>query len=399
MIEILFLLLPVAAASGWWLSRRELHAKCDGVGPAHPDFLRGLNYLLEEQPDKAIDLFLKLAEVNGETVETHLALGSLFRRRGEVDRAIRIHQNLVARKNLSAERRGYALFELGQDYMCAGLLDRAEVLFQELVELDLHRKRALHALRDIYQRERDWAKCLEVAERLGPMTEQPMAVEIAHYHCELAEDARRRQDPETARRHLLLAQEVDPNGVRAAMLEGYAALDDGDPQRAVPLFLRVADRGSAYVAEILPSLIDALRRSGRDEVPELLGDLARRHPSSPLILSLAEVLEQARDAETALDLLTEYLSRHADLAALERLLDLLAQEAETDTTHQRRLRVALEVTRHLLARHPVYQCEQCGFQARALHWQCPSCKSWGTVLPVQPEPIVAPDMSSERRFP
>ncbi|MBK5964113.1 lipopolysaccharide assembly protein LapB [Thiocystis minor] len=389
MIELLFLLLPIAAASGWWLSRRDLRAKCDGVGPANPDFLRGLNYLLEEQPDKAIDLFLKLAEVNGETVETHLALGSLFRRRGEVDRAIRIHQNLVERKNLSAERRGYALFELGQDYMCAGLLDRAEVLFQELVELDLHRKRALHALRDIYQRERDWVKCLEVAERLRPMTEQSMAVEIAHYHCELAEDARRKQDSETAQRQLMLAQEADPNGVRAAMLEGYAALDDGDPQRAVVLFLRVVDRGSAYVAEILPSLIDALRQAGRDDTPALLENLARRHPTAPLIVSLAAVLEQTRGAEAALDLLTEYLSRYADLSGLERQLELLAQETRSDENHRHRLRTALEVTRHLLARHPVYQCEQCGFQARSLHWQCPSCKSWGTVVPVQPEPIAA----------
>lgn len=397
MIEILFLLLPIAAASGWWLSRRDMRTKCDSAGPAHPDFLRGLNYLLEEQPDKAIDMFLKLAEVNGETVETHLALGSLFRRRGEVDRAIRIHQNLVARKNLSTERRGYALFELGQDYMCAGLLDRAEVLFQELVELDLHRKRALHALRDIYQRERDWVRCLEVAEQIKIMTDQPMAVEIAHYHCELAEDARRKDDRETAQRQLMLAQEVDPNCVRAAMLEGYAALDDGDPERAVALFMRVADRGATYVSEILPSLIDALRQLGRDDVPDLLQHLAERHPSSPLILSLAEVLEQARGAETAIDLVTEYLSRYADLPMLARLLDLLAKESEVDEKNRHRLHIALEVTRHLLSRQPVYQCEHCGFQARSLHWQCPSCKSWGTVVPVQSEPIVDHEMIRERR--
>jgi lipopolysaccharide biosynthesis regulator YciM len=387
MIELLFLLLPIAAASGWWVSRREMRAKFDRVGPAHPDFLRGLNYLLEEQPDKAIDMFLKLAEVDGETVETHLALGSLFRRRGEVDRAIRIHQNLVARKHLNSELRGDALCELGQDYMCAGLLDRAEVLFQELVELGLHRQRALHALRDIYQRERDWNKCLEVAERIKPLTDQSMAVEIAHYHCELAEDARRKQDWETARRQLILAQKVDPQCVRAAMLEGDAALEEGDPERAVALFLRVADRGANYVLEILPSLINALRQAGRDDVLGLLEGLARCHPSSPLLLSLADVMVDARGAEAALDLLTDYLSHYADLSVLERLLDLQSRGASA--RDRRRAQVALAVARHLLARQPVYQCEHCGFQARSLHWQCPSCKRWGTVVPVQPEPITA----------
>ncbi len=385
MIETLFLLLPLAAASGWWLARRDMRLKRQGVGTTHPDFLRGLNYLLEEQPDKAIDLFLKLAEVNGETVETHLALGSLFRRRGEVDRAIRIHQNLIARKNLSAELRGYALLELGQDYMCAGLLDRAELLFQELVELDLHRQRALQALRDIYQRERDWAKCLEVAVQLIPLSDQSLAVEIAHYHCELAEEARRRQDREAMLQQLRLAQEVDPNGVRAVMLEGHAALEDGDPQQAVVLFRQAANRGANHVVEILPTLIDALHQSGQDDVLGLLEDVARRHPSSPLILSLAEVLAETQSVEAALALLTDYLAGHADLAALERLLDLQSQVA--DDRGRFRAGVVLAVARHLLARQPVYQCEQCGFQARSLHWQCPSCKGWGTVAPVKPDPI------------
>jgi lipopolysaccharide assembly protein B len=385
MLETLFLLLPVAAASGWWLSRRELRATFERVGPAHPDFLRGLNYLLEEQPDKAIDLFLKLTEVDQDTVETHLALGNLFRRRGEVDRAIRIHQNLVARTHLSTELRGYALFELGQDYMCAGLLDRAETLFQELVTRGLQRQRALLALRDIYQRERDWRRCLEVAEQIKPVRDQPLAVEIAHYHCELAEDAQRSGDPETARRELALAQRVDPNCVRAAMLEGRTALADGEAQRAVTLFLRVAERSATYVAEILPELIAALRQLGRDDVLTVLEALAQRHPSPPLLHSLAEVLAQGRGETAALEVVTAYLTHHADLSLLERLLALQAQHS-TDPELQQRLHVAQAVLRTVLARQPVYQCAHCGFQARSLHWHCPSCKRWGTVVPVQPEP-------------
>jgi len=399
MIELLFLLLPVAAASGWWMARRGLPRRRHRGSPPHPAFLRGLNYLVEEQPDKAIDMFLELVEVDSETVETHLALGSLFRRRGEVDRAIRIHQNLIARKNLSAEQRGDALFELGQDYMSAGLLDRAECLFQELVDLGLHHERALRSLREIYEQERDWTRCLEVAEQLEAIGDQPMSVAIAQYHCELAEEARRTGDASRARAQLTLARQADPDCVRATMLEGRAALEDGDPETALGLFMHVAEQRASYVPEILPALIDALRQLGRHDVPAVLEELARRHSSPPLILSLSDVVAQSRGREAAMDLLTQYLSRHADLAALERLLELQAEgRPETDGAARYRAGVALEVTRHLLARQPVYQCDHCGFEARSLHWQCPSCRCWGCVVPVQPEPIIGDEVLHERRL-
>jgi lipopolysaccharide assembly protein B len=398
MIELLFLLLPIAAASGWWLARRDMPRQPNRKSSPHPAFLRGLNYLLEEQPDKAIDMFLELVEVDGETVETHLALGSLFRRRGEVDRAIRIHQNLIARKSLGAEQRGDALFELGLDYMRAGLLDRAECLFQELAGLGLHRQRALQSLREIYEQERDWARCLEVSELLKPISDQPMAVAIAQYHCELAEESRRCGDVSRAREQLSLAREADPECVRATMLEGSAALDDGDPERALNLFMHVAEQRASYVPEILPALIDALRRLGRDDVPAVLEELARRHSSPALMLSLSDVVAENRGSEAAMDLLTKYLSRYADLAALERLLALQAEDRPgADGPARYRAGVALEVTRHLLARQPVYQCDHCGFEARSLHWQCPSCRCWGCVVPVQPEPIIGDEVLHDRR--
>jgi lipopolysaccharide biosynthesis regulator YciM len=398
-IELLFLLLPVAAASGWWLARRDLTRPRHRRSHPHPAFLRGLNYLLEEQPDQAIDMFLELVEVDGETVETHLALGNLFRRRGEVDRAIRIHQNLITRQSLTPAQRGDALFELGQDYMRAGLFDRAESLFQELVSLDLHRPRALNALREIFEQERDWARCLEVAEMLKPVSDEPISVAIAQYHCELAEEARRSGDRGRAHEHLVLARQEDPNCVRATILEGHAALDTGEPERALEHFMEVADRQPAYVPEILPELIDALRRAGRDDVPAVLEGIARRHSSPALMISLSGVVAQTRGREAAMDLLTVYLSRHADLLALERLFALQAEESpESDGPARHRAAVALEVTRHLLARQPVYRCDHCGFEARSLHWQCPSCRCWGCVIPVQPEPIIGEEVLHERRL-
>ncbi|MTW20373.1 lipopolysaccharide assembly protein LapB [Allochromatium palmeri] len=386
MIELFFLLLPVAAASGWWLARRDIRRKINVLPAAHPDFLRGLNYLLEEQPDKAIDLFLRLTEVDSETAETHLALGSLFRRRGEVDRAIRIHQNLVERRHLSPELRGFALFELGQDYMGAGLLDRAETLFQELVTLGLHSQRALQALREIYQREREWGRCLEVAAQLETLTGQKMPVEIAHYHCELAEEARRRQDTAGARVQLSQARRIQCDCVRATMLEGFMALEDNDAEQAVALFERVVERGATYVPEVLPALIESIERLGEDVVVHL-ETLAAGQASPHLMLALGERVEQTRGPEAALDLLADYLARWADLAVLERFLDLRARGPDPDGRAHRYARVALGVARHLLQRQSVYHCEHCGFQARALHWQCPSCRSWGTVVAVLPDPI------------
>lgn len=386
MMELLFLLLPLAAASGWWLARRDIASPgCEHSGTA-PALFRGLNYLVNEQPDKAIDVLAKLAEVDGEAAEIHLALGGLFRRRGEVDRAIRVHQNLIARDSLSQEQRGFALFELAQDYMAAGLLDRAELLFQEVIEHDCHREQALRGLADIYQQERDWVKCLEVAERLKPLTDRPMGVEIAHYHCELAEEARRSGDPAKAQRHLARAQQADPGGVRATMLEGQMALESGAPQRALDLFLRVADQGPPFLPEILPELVQALGALGQEEAP-VLESLAARHPSPPLMLCLARAIERERGPQAAIEALTRYLAGHVDLAALERLLALEGEESPPMGADPMRDRVVHAVVRHLLAHQSAYQCNHCGFQARALHWRCPSCKRWGTVHPVQPERI------------
>ena len=387
MLELLFLLLPLAAASGWWLARRDQAPRATEAPGAAPALFRGLNYLLNEQPHKAIDVLAKLAEVDGEAAEIHLALGGLFRRRGEVDRAIRIHQNLIARDNLSREQRGLALFELAQDYMAAGLLDRAELLFQEVIEHDVNREQALRGLSDIYQQERDWVKCLEVAERLKPLTERPMGVEIAHYHCELAEEARRAGDIPKAHKHLSRAQQADPGGVRSTMLEGRMALEAGSPQRALDLFLRVADQGPPLLPEILPELVQALGALGQEETP-VLESLAARYPSPPLMLCLSKAIERERGAAAAMEALTSYLAGHVDLAALERLLSLQSEAPSTaDEGRLERDQVVHQVVRHLLAHQSPYQCNHCGFQARSLHWRCPSCKRWGTVQPVQPERI------------
>jgi lipopolysaccharide biosynthesis regulator YciM len=386
-IELLLLLLPVAAASGWWAANRSDAGRGASGSSSDPSFFRGLNYLLNEQPDKAIDVFLKLAEVDGETVETHLALGSLFRRRGEVDRAIRIHQNLVARSNLSKEQRGYALYELGQDYMRAGLFDRAESMFGELVEMHVHRKHALEGLREIYQQEKDWVRCLEVAEQLQALTGESVRAEIAQYHCELAEEALKSGGGEAASAHLSRAQAVDPQCVRATMLQGQMEMSRGDAEAALAVYYRVAEQGPKFLPEIIPRLMEAYRHSGREDAISGLDRLYRVSPSPALALTLADALQRKEGNDAAIAFLLEYVSGHADLASLERLIELYGPRPEDDDRTRATYRAVLAVIDYLRSRQSEYQCEHCGFIARRLHWQCPSCKHWASIKPVQPERI------------
>ena len=394
-MELLFLLLPLAAASGWWIARRTAAQHTDHGSDRAPTFFRGLNYLLNEQPDKAIDVFLELTEMDSETVETHLALGSLFRRRGEVDRAIRIHQNLVARPSLSTAQRGFAQYELGRDYMLAGLFDRAESLFNELVEMQLQQERALRGLIEIYQTEKEWPRCLEMAERLQRVTDESLRTEIAQYHCEMAEECLRAGDTDHARAHLLDGQAVDSDCIRASMLQAQMEITAGDAETAALLYRRVVERGPRYLPAMLPGLLECWRRLGREHVAGELEALFRAHPSPPLMLELSDALAREQGIESALGFLQGYLREHADLAGAERLLELRLRQGVAVANGDATL---LEVIRHLLALQAVYQCEHCGFEARALHWQCPSCKRWGSIKAIEPYPIADEAVLKQRRI-
>ena len=225
MQDLIWLLLPVAAAFGWFAAKRS-KGKAGSCSDSMlgAEYIKGLNYLLNEEQDKAIDIFIRMLEVNSDTVETHLALGNLFRKRGEVDRAIRIHQNLMARSSLNSEQRADAVLELGQDYMKAGLFDRAEGLFKELIDSNVHLSTVLPLLLDIYLQEKDWESAIEIADQMGFVGEQPARYVIAQFYCELAENARARDKTDEAARLLKKAGDL----VEVNMLEDpkYHVADD-----------------------------------------------------------------------------------------------------------------------------------------------------------------------------
>ncbi len=375
------MLLPIAAASGWWAARRSAAQDSETCADRDPAYFRGLNYLLNEQPDKAIDVFIKLLEVDSETVETHLALGNLFRRRGEVDRAIRIHQSLIARPTLDREQRGLALLELGQDYMRAGLFDRAESLFNELVEMGLHRERALSNLREIYQQEKDWDRSLEVVRQLETLSGRSHATAIAQYYCEQAEEALASGDADSAWSLTRQAMNADKRCFRAALIQANMERTRGDYRGAVKIYRRVLQQDPAFVPEILPSLIDSYRElNAPAELKEYLRSLYMQTRDTRVLLAYSDLLLAESGFEAALRPLEEHVRQYADLAGLERFVDLKRRSGEDCDIHT--LEIIQRLVTRLSEKHPAYHCTRCGFDARRLHWQCPGCKGWGTVRPV-----------------
>jgi lipopolysaccharide biosynthesis regulator YciM len=249
----------------------------------------------------------------------------------------------------------------------------------------IHRERALEGLREIYQQEKDWLRCLEVAEQLQSRSGDPMGTEIAQYHCELAEEALKSGNSEDAERHLRQAQSASSQSVRATMLQAQMKVSGGDLEAAVDLYRRVAQQGPQFMPEILPDLLDALRRCGRTDLLPELEDLYRKCPSPALALTIADEIQHADGDDAVAAFLVDYLSRHADLAALERLLEVDGRRPDGGAPSKATRRAVRGVINHLRGRQPDYQCAHCGFVARRLHWQCPSCKHWGTIQPLPPQ--------------
>ncbi|MGN6519392.1 MAG: lipopolysaccharide assembly protein LapB [Dokdonella sp.] len=381
-LALLFLLLPVAAFSGWVLGRRRSERTSGArVSELSTSYFRGLNYLLNEQQDKAIEVFLKLAEINRDTVETHLALGNLFRRRGEVDRAIRVHQNLIARPNLSQDEKTVALLELGEDYMRAGLLDRAETLFADLVAMDALAPSALRHLIAIYQHERDWDKAIEHAQRLERATGESQSAMIAQFHCELADQARAQGARDDARRHVDDAFAVEPECVRASMVLGHIEAAHGDLDAAIRAFERVADLDIDYVPEILSPLLDSYARAQRmQRAEEFLLDITERYQGVSPVLALAKLYATTRGEAAAVDFLNRMLRQRPSVRALMALIDVNLHTASGEAREN--FLTLRDLTRQLVEGKAMYRCNRCGFGAKAHHWQCPSCKSWGSVRPI-----------------
>jgi len=377
-----YLLLPVTTYSGWWVAknygRRAVRKRNQLFGD---QYFQGLNYLLTEQPDKAIQVFLELAEVNQETVETHMALGNLFRRRGEIDRAIRFHQNIIAKSGLEPEQRTQALLELGEDYMRAGLLDRAERLFSELIEHDAQTPSALRSLLDIYQQEKDWAKALQQAERLEQVERAPLGGLKAQFCCELAEIELSEGRIQAARRQLGLARRHDPQCIRALFILARICLEENNPEAALTAFEEIARLDVSYIPHLIKNYMEIALGAGElSRAREKLHAWYENYQGISLVLILTDMMSQEQGPGRAAEFLVHALNKRPSVRGLDRLIAFRAEGHLPAETSDDILRA---VTSALLARQPGYRCSHCGFSGQVHHWQCPSCRNWDTTRTIQ----------------
>jgi lipopolysaccharide biosynthesis regulator YciM len=376
-------LLPAAAWSGWWVAHRQQHqrdSQCDNH--ISREYVQGLNYLLNEQPDKAVDVFIKLLEVDSDTVETHLALGSLFRRRGEVDRAIRIHQNLIARPQLSILERKEALLALGQDYLSAGLFDRAERVFIEAVDIgDRNETQSLRGLLAIYQQEKAWEKALDVIKKLEVVTQQSMHVESGHYYCEIAEQAVKKNQVDKAYQAIKLALQTDKGSVRANLIFADLEIKHQRFSAAIRALKQIPKQNPEYMQEMIERLVFCYEKLGHlDECINYLEELIIDHPRTSAIIVIAEQLKEQKSKDDAIDFVSSQLARYPSIRGLNQLIAWHLESASGKVREQ--LQMLYDITTKFLEKKPIYRCEQCGFSGKLLHWNCPSCKQWGRIKPI-----------------
>jgi len=377
------LALPLFFALGWLAARIDIRQVVHESRALPRSYLNGLNFLLNEQQDKAIDAFIEAVKIDPHTIELHFALGSLFRRRGETDRAIRMHQNLVDREDLSAEQRLQALAELGQDYLKAGLLDRAEAVFLKLRESrpnDL----ALRYLLEIYQQEKDWAKAIEVARDLPDHESVLWRKEVANFHCELATSALASSRPDEARRHVDEALAINRGCVRASLIQGDLLVTEGRHEDAIEVWKRVEGQDPVYLALVAERIMDAHRHLDRvAQGQTLLRSWLERHSSLDLLDEVFHWQLEKEGARAAYDLVREELRRNPTLLGLDKLLEaaLLSAPAEQ--------RGDIELVKQLIHSHTRrvarYRCAACGFKARQFQWRCPACGGWETYPPRRTE--------------
>ena len=335
--------------------------------------------MLNEQTDQALEHFLEMVRVDDKTIETHFALGNLFRRRGEVDRAIRIHQNIIARPDLAAEQRDQALYALAKDYLGAGLLDRAEKLFSRLAEGSRYQVQALQNLCRIYEQEKEWAKAIDAGQSLETLGGQSLALQIAHYYCELAEAAAAAGDYTAARLHVKKAQAGRPRTMRGALTRAHIAREMDDIKTALRLYHRIIDEHTYLIAEALPEIVSTYEREGSaDGLEKALRAMLESNPDMGTLVAYTAIVNDITGIPIVDQCVEQYMAEEPTLAEFVEIRQLGENASEQRDDALQKVRSALS---KLASVTPRYQCQECGFSSQRLLWQCPSCRNWETQRP------------------
>lgn len=377
--------IPFFFGLGWLAARVDINELVSESRTLPRGYFKGLNHLLNDQPDKAIDSFIEIVKLDPESSDMHFALGNLFRRRGETERAIRVHQNLLARPDLPSEQKAHAQYELGIDYLKAGLLDRAEETFNLLVDTP-YAVQARRSLLEIYQREKEWKRAIAAAEGLQESGAGSRQKEIAQFYCELAQDALVHMAPSDAMLLLDKALEADRHSVRATILRGDALLAQGDVEEALKTWRRVEQQSVPHVALVAARLMDGYRKVGRpQEGVNLLKSYLAEASSIDLIEVVFKAVIELDGVQAAKELVVEELRRNPTLLGLDKLLEARLMDAPANIWEE------LSMVKNLVQRYTQklarYQCSHCGFKARQFYWQCPGCNRWDSYPPRRTEEL------------
>lgn len=383
MIEFAYwqlLLLPLFFGLGWAAARVDIRHLIKESRSLPRSYFEGLNFLLNEQPDRAIESFVVAVKVDPQTVELHFALGSLFRRRGETERAIRMHQTLIERDDLPQDLQLQALAELGQDYLKAGLLDRAEEIFNRLRNSALSDE-AKRNLLEIYQLEKDWEKAIAIAAELPDVTSQK---EVAEYYCELAAAEMIRSRRDVAADYLHKALERNRQCVRASLLKGDIEIQQENIAAAIENWQRIEQQDPTYLALVAQRLLDAYRRlERRDAGLQLLRGYLERYPSLDLLDVVFQLVLECEGADAAYRLVRDELKRNPTLLGFDKLLEARLLVASPESRPD--LDLAKSIVQGYTRRLARYRCDNCGFKARQFYWRCPACGGWESYSPKRTE--------------
>lgn len=374
---------PLFFAFGWLAARVDIKQLLSESRALPLSYFKGLNFLLNEQPDKAIEAFIEVVKVDPQTVELHFALGSLFRRRGEVERAIRMHENLLERADLAPEQKATALYELAQDYLKAGLLDRAEEMFSKL-QGTTYEQQGYKFLLDIYEQEKDWNKAIETSRKMDSVSGQSSAKDIANFYCELAAIEITHSRWDQARDYLSEALAVNRRCARANILLGDTEVGRGRTAAAIEYWKALEGQNPAYIALVAEKMLAAHRSLGREEEGlQLLRGYLANYPSLDLLNVIFQGELDLKGADHAYRLVRDELARNPTLLGLDKLLEAQMLEAPAERRHE------LQLIKNLVHQHTrslaLYRCESCGFKARQFYWRCPACNGWETYPPRRTE--------------
>lgn len=382
----MLLLILLALAAAWYLGRLSQSRPRSRQSPGR-DYFIGLNYLLNDEPDEAIDTFIHALEADSNALETHLALGTLLRRRGKVDKSIVVYQGLLDRPELGEDEKQRVKLELARSHIAAGLLDRAESLLEELqgARPELWRAALVQAV-NLYQLEKDWSKGVRAAEellRVCPVRERGRHQSVAsHFHCELAEQAMSQANFPDARDYLKKALQLHRANVRASLLLARVELLQGNPGEAAKILARVQQQDPDYQSETIVPLMESYRQLGADRpLRKFIQGNLEGQPSASVVLEISRHIDKEAGRAQALDFLRERLRQKHSMKIMNRLLVLLSEEKGGPL--QQDLQTFHQILQDYLKSRPGYQCVNCGYEARSLHWLCPGCSEWGMIKPVK----------------